>query len=114
MSFIVSVQATIEPLTYNELAMNWAQSLFVIYSHQTSKEAEEHFQQCEQDIIGMIGPQPYSQFLEKYTTLLHAKFANKLTCSLKTCLPISGSATGKASARVGAGTRMVSLKCTVR
>ena len=45
-TFIVSVQATIKPLTYNQLAMNWVQSLFVIH-HQTSKEAEEHFQQCE-------------------------------------------------------------------
>ena len=92
--------------------MNWVQSLFVIH-HQTSKEAEEHFQQCEQDIIDMIGLQPYSQVLEKYTTLLHAKFGNKLTCGVRTCLPASGSATGKAGARVGAGARMVSLMCTV-
>ena len=61
----------------------------------------------------MIGPQLYPQVLKKYTTLLHAKFGNKLTCGVRTCLPASGSATGKASAWVGAGAWMVNLKCTV-
>ena len=113
MTVIVSVQATIEPLTYNELAVNWVQSLFQVHCQPTSKEAEECFQQCEQDIIDMVGNESYSRFLEHYTTLLHAKLGNKLTCGLRTCLPGGNLTTSKASARTGVGVRMVSLESTL-
>ena len=113
MTVIVSVQATNEPLTYNELAVNWVQSLFQVHCQPTSKEAEECFQQCEQDIIDMVGNESYSRFLEHYTTLLHAKLGNKLTCGLRTCSPGGNLTTSKASARTGVGVWMVSLESTL-
>ena len=95
---VISIQ-TIQPLTYNKLAMSWAESLVQLHYPETPMEAQEAFQEYERDIIDMIGHQSYCRFLEQYTTLLHTTLGNKASCSVKTC-PSTINSVGKPSVRM--------------
>lgn len=75
-----------QPLpTYDTLAMNWIELLFQVHCGEASDVDHELFQDCEKNIISMIGYQSYTCFRHQYITLLQTKFNGKVTCWQKWC-----------------------------